>query len=121
MSSFAEFSWVPAGPALPTAHSNHSAGPFLVILGALALLLLLALVIIAICRIRRAPAVPKTPVSLPSQALSRGTNSFGYLIPPVFYTEGLRDPLMQEDLRESISPGSPEISRPASPQVPHRR
>jgi hypothetical protein len=24
------------------------------------------------------------------------------LIPPVFYTEGLRDPLMQEDLREKV-------------------
>jgi hypothetical protein len=32
------------------------------------------------------------------------------LIPPVFYTEGLRDPLMQEDLREKVAEdGRPHV------------
>jgi hypothetical protein len=54
------------------------------------------------------PAAPEPPAPNPAVA---------DLIPPLFYTEGLRDPLMQEDLRDRlhgpviVNPGDQTLSQ----------
>jgi hypothetical protein len=76
---------------------------FLLTIAGLVFLLLLALVVVCFCR-RRAAARDRPPSqrSDPDHAVSQTTGSVANLIPPLFYTEGLRDPLMQEDLRDRL-------------------
>ena len=70
-----------------------------VILGVVAIMIVVFLVILCLCRgrgcARRETIVSEAPMNSPK----KGTSN---LIPPVFYTEDMRDPLLQEDLREHV-------------------
>jgi hypothetical protein len=71
-----------------------------VVIGAVFFLLMVVLLLCFCCR-RWSAARPmdlSTALEIPSHGAAGVTN----LIPPLFYTEGLRDPLMQEDLRDHL-------------------
>jgi hypothetical protein len=92
-----EFFTPTAGP------SERGADTVLIVFAALLFFTVLALVLLCLCRARRARAIPDLSLSVPDQTLAQSTNPVELLIPPVFYTEGLRDPLMQEDLRDRVT------------------
>jgi hypothetical protein len=73
----------------------------LIILAAFVFLVVLALVLLCLCRTRSpVPVDPSMLVTYPAVPPSGSTVE--NLIPPLFYTEDLRDPLMQEDLRDRV-------------------
>jgi hypothetical protein len=81
---------------------DQGGGPLLL---TVALVLVLGMVVIAIlcfCRARVLAKAQTVPVSLASRAHPEGFDSVADLIPPLFYTEGLRDPLKQEDLHDRV-------------------
>jgi hypothetical protein len=85
------------------AEDDFSAKTFIIVMSCLAFLLLLARVIGCLCRRRPQEAAARhsdAPTEIPLQTHS--ASSVANLIPPLFYTEGLRDPLMQEDLRDHL-------------------
>jgi hypothetical protein len=86
------------------AESSDGTFELLVIIICVVLLALCVVIVLFCCRRRwephpepKAPEAPRAPEQ-PTSANPAVAN----LIPPLFYTEGLRDPLMQEDLRERL-------------------
>jgi hypothetical protein len=83
---------------------THGTETFLIILAALVFLIVLALVLLCLCRARKGvPRIDDLSLSATDQTRSQIENPVELLIPPLFYTEGLRDPLMQEDLRDRVT------------------
>jgi hypothetical protein len=82
----------------------HETQTLYFVLGAIVFVIVLALVLLCLCRARKnAPAIPDLSLSATDQVRPQIENPVELLIPPLFYTEGLRDPLMQEDLRERVT------------------
>jgi hypothetical protein len=87
-----------------------------VILGIIFAIFILALICICVCRRKNDPgetsAIPiGTPASTqpsPEHLNSRKTKVPRNLIPPLFFTEQLIDPLLQDDLREHL--GQPPVN-----------
>jgi hypothetical protein len=74
---------------------------FLYIVVGVSLFLLFAIVLVCACR-RRWNSPGPTKASTALEIPSHTHNGVPNLIPPLFYTEGLCDPLMQEDLRDRL-------------------
>jgi hypothetical protein len=76
---------------------------FIIVMACLAFLLLLAIVIVCLCRRHaQAAAAPPSDAATAVPLQTHSASSVANLIPPLFYTEDLRDPLMQEDLRDHL-------------------
>jgi hypothetical protein len=98
-----EFFTPTAGPAA------HGTETFLIVVAAVVFVVVLSLVLVCLCRTRGTHEVPDLSLSAADQTPAHGSDPIELLIPPLFYTEGLRDPLMQEDLRDRVmrKPGGP--------------
>jgi heme/copper-type cytochrome/quinol oxidase subunit 2 len=87
---------------------GHSTETFLIILAAMVFVIVLALVLLCLCRTRRSAPTNDLSLSAHDQTGVWTANPVELLIPPLFYTEGLRDPLMQEDLRDRVTTVQPK-------------
>jgi hypothetical protein len=86
----------------PTAQSFPlSTQTFLIIVVVLGFLVILALILLCLCRQQKPEVDTAMALSEPGSPQSM-IKSTEHLIPPLFYTEGLRDPLQQEDLRDRV-------------------
>jgi hypothetical protein len=91
-------------PATPTAALTHGSSLLLIIVAGAVFLIMLALALICLCRSRlRARDTDGIAPSLSEQFPATAGNSIADLIPPLFYTEDLRDPLLQDDLRDRVA------------------
>jgi hypothetical protein len=74
-----------------------------IIIGCIVGALFLILVILCICRMKCCKRYDSTMATVPSRTPQKPRfEAPGNLIPPVFLTEDMRDPLLQEDLREHL-------------------
>jgi hypothetical protein len=96
MSDFVESDVFTAAPA----PGDIDTEMLIIILVAFVFLIALALLLLCLCR-TRARDRPANVSMLVTDPAPSG-NSVESLIPPLFYTEDLRDPLMQEDLRDRV-------------------
>jgi hypothetical protein len=80
-----------------------------IIIGVIVGLVLLILVVLCLCRFRKRDRYDSKMSTLQSKASSSDFHSPTDLIPPVFYTPEMRDPLLQEDLRDNVHSSSKSI------------
>jgi uncharacterized membrane protein YhaH (DUF805 family) len=94
--------------ATRTAEPANDSNLLLLVVAGFVFLIMLILALVCLCRSRlHAHGTEGLPPSLSEQPGLADENMMASLIPPLFYTEDLRDPLLQADLRDRVTARRP--------------
>jgi hypothetical protein len=86
-----------------TPSEDHKTAILLIVIASLIFVILIVLILICLCRWKGGFSKTSDAGMSASDLSVRSNNPVENLIPPLFYTENLRDPLMQEDLSDRIA------------------